>query len=50
MSHTLALAAAGSFILAGRAVAHEHHSDDIPEGERISPDPIVNLLIQYSSI
>ena len=26
--------------------AHEHHDDKIPEGEGISPDPIVSLPLQ----
>lgn len=27
--------------LAGQALAHEHHTDEIPEGEAISAQPIV---------
>lgn len=27
--------------LVQRAASHEHHDDKIPEGEAISPDPIV---------
>ena len=27
--------------LVGQAVAHEHHTDEIPEGEAISAEPIV---------
>ena len=27
----------------GRAAAHEHHDDKIPEGHAISPDPLVRL-------
>ncbi len=42
--------AAGCLLLAGQAAAHEHHNDEIPEGERISPDPIVNPLLQCSFI
>ncbi len=26
---------------AGNATAHEHHSDNIPEGEAVSAEPIV---------
>ena len=29
-------------LVAGTAVAHEHHDDRIPEGEAISVDPIVS--------
>lgn len=35
------LSAALVFSLASRVIAHEHHDDDIPEGEAISADPIV---------
>ena len=28
-------------LLVRRSVAHEHHDDKIPEGEAISPDPLV---------
>ncbi|KAL8973131.1 MAG: hypothetical protein Q9183_000151 [Haloplaca sp. 2 TL-2023] len=35
------LAAAAALILAYGAVAHEHHDDKIPEGEGVSPDPII---------
>ena len=28
------------------AVAHEHHGDAIPDGEAISADPIVRLVIK----
>lgn len=27
--------------LVGKAASHEHHDDKIPEGEAVSPDPIV---------
>lgn len=27
--------------LAGQALTHEHHTDEIPEGEAISAQPIV---------
>ena len=30
--------------LIGSAAAHEHHEDNIPEGEGVSPDPIVGLF------
>lgn len=33
-----------SALFARLAAAHEHHDDKIPEGEGISPDPIVRLL------
>lgn len=35
------LAAVAGLTLARGAAAHEHHDDNIPEGEVISPDPIV---------
>jgi hypothetical protein len=28
--------------ICGRALAHEHHDDAIPEGQAISDDPIVS--------
>lgn len=31
------------YSLAARVIAHEHHEDEIPEGEAISADPIVAL-------
>lgn len=31
-------------LLAQQTIAHEHHDDKIPEGEGVSPDPIVRLL------
>lgn len=37
------LSAALVFSLAARVIAHEHHEDEIPEGEAISVDPIVAL-------
>ena len=30
----------------GLAAAHEHHEDNIPEGEGISPDPIVGFVLK----
>ena len=30
--------------LARGSLAHDHHTDNIPEGEGISPDPLVSLL------
>jgi hypothetical protein len=30
-------------LLVSTAQAHEHHEDKIPEGEAISPDPLVCL-------
>lgn len=27
-----------------RVGAHEHHTDNIPEGEYVSPDPLVSQL------
>lgn len=36
------------FSVFGTAVAHEHHDDAIPDGEAISPDPIVGTCPQSS--
>ena len=41
------LAPVGCLLLLGIVAAHEHHSDEIPEGERISADPIVRPLLRY---
>jgi len=30
-------------LLVSTAQAHEHHEDKIPEGEAISPDPLVSF-------
>lgn len=32
-----------AFFAASLATAHEHHDEDIPEGQVVSPDPIVRL-------
>lgn len=37
------LSAALVFSLVTRVIAHEHHDDEIPEGEGVSADPIVTL-------
>jgi len=37
----LQAAAAAITLLAVVARAHEHHEDNIPEGEAVSPDPLV---------
>jgi hypothetical protein len=36
--------------IAGTSFAHEHHDDAIPEGEVISPDPLVSWkwILAYS--
>ncbi len=44
MTRNLGLAVVGCLLLAGQAAAHEHHSDEIPEGERISAEPIVHPI------
>lgn len=44
MTRNLGLAVMGCLLLAGQAAAHEHHSDEIPEGERISAEPIVHPI------
>lgn len=33
--------------LAGQALAHEHHTDEIPEGQAISAQPIVPTFPQH---
>ena len=33
----------------GLAAAHEHHEDNIPEGEGVSPDPIVGFALKDRS-
>lgn len=38
-----ALIVALFFSLAPQVIAHEHHDDEIPEGEVVSADPIVTL-------
>lgn len=38
------LAATVLALLVSTAQAHEHHEDKIPEGEAISPDPLVRSL------
>ena len=38
------LAATVLTLLVSTAQAHEHHEDKIPEGEAISPDPLVRSL------
>lgn len=35
------VAAAFGGLLVSKVHAHEHHEDNIPEGEGVSPDPIV---------
>ena len=42
ITRNFGFAVTGCLLLAGKAAAHEHHSDEIPEGERISADPIVH--------
>jgi hypothetical protein len=42
MRATISLAALLCVYLAGRADAHEHHDDKIPDGQVVSPDPIVS--------
>ena len=39
----LALTIVGAAFARG-ATAHEHHGDNIPEGDFVSPDPIVRIL------
>ena len=34
--------------LAGQALTHEHHTDEIPEGQAISAQPIVLIPIPLS--
>lgn len=36
-------------LLARQAIAHEHHEDKIPEGEAVSPDPIVYDLDPFTA-
>ena len=45
MSHPLRLLAL--LHLAGQALAHEHHTDEIPEGQAISAQPIVPSSLQH---
>jgi hypothetical protein len=35
-------------LLVSTAQAHEHHADKIPEGEAISPDPLVRFYPAWS--
>lgn len=42
--HALASTVLIALTLASRANAHEHHEDEIPEGEAISPEPLVRQL------
>ncbi|MCJ1392360.1 hypothetical protein MMC18_005227 [Xylographa bjoerkii] len=51
MLSNLKTAALFSIVSLGLAAAHEHHEDNIPEGEGISPDPIVgyDTMDSYSS-
>ena len=37
------LSIAALLCFAGQVLAHEHHTDDIPEGEAVSAEPIVCL-------
>lgn len=37
---------ASCLLLVAQATAHEHHNDDIPEGQAISAEPLVSLLYQ----
>lgn len=39
------LAAVAGLSLVYRVAAHEHHGDQIPEGEAVSPEPIVQLIL-----
>ncbi|KAK4697032.1 hypothetical protein P7C71_g977, partial [Lecanoromycetidae sp. Uapishka_2] len=41
---SLPIRLAALFCFAGHALAHEHHMDDIPEGEAISAEPIDTIL------
>lgn len=43
MFHSLMVLCVSFVVL---AVAHEHHGDAIPDGEAISADPIVRLVIK----
>ena len=47
MLSTLRTAVLCSIISAGLVAAHEHHEDNIPEGEAVSPDPIVSFLSEF---
>lgn len=38
------LAGAAVLLWAAIAAAHDHHMDEIPQGEAISPDPIDTIL------
>ena len=31
-----------------RVYAHEHHDDNIPEGDVVSPDPLVSTIIHHA--
>ena len=48
MSSLLSIAALLCF--AGQVLAHEHHMDDIPEGEAVSAEPIVCLPLMESPL
>lgn len=44
----LGLLVSTGIVLASQAVAHEHHGDEIPEGEAVSAEPIVRLSLQQN--
>ena len=41
-SRLATVAAIGLFTIAGLVSAHEHHTEDIPEGEVVSAEPLVS--------
>ena len=38
-----------SIVSIGRSIAHEHHGDNLPKGEGISPDPIVSFVLRLKN-
>ncbi len=46
-SSLLRAAAIIAFVWLPTCAAHDHHADEIPEGEAISPEPIVSLLLGF---
>ena len=48
MAREVAIAGALCLVAAGVASAHEHHSDNIAEGEVVSPEPLVCLALSIS--
>ncbi len=41
MYRTLSVAGLVYILMIGRATAHEHHGEDIPDGQAVTAEPIV---------